>query len=140
MVIDSSALIAILLGEPEATDFAKAIASASKRLVCAFSLLEAGIVIEAKKGEAGGMELDILIHRTGMEIIAMNGEQVELARKAWREYGRGRHPADLNIGDCCAYALAKYAGERLLFKGDDFAKSDIRSVFKENGHLQDPAG
>jgi ribonuclease VapC len=128
MIIDTSALIAILLNETEAEPFAKAIAADPKRIVSSFNLLEAAIVIEAKKGEAGGIELDLLVHRARIEIVAMNTEQVELARAAWRHYGKGNHPAGLNIGDCCAYALAKYSGEPLLFKGGDFELTDITSA------------
>jgi ribonuclease VapC len=128
MIIDTSALIAILLNEAEAEAFAKAIALDPKRLVSSFNLLEAAIVIEARKGEAGGIELDLLMHRARIEIVAMSTEQVELARAAWRYYGKGNHQAGLNIGDCCAYALAKYSGEPLLFKGGDFALTDITSA------------
>jgi ribonuclease VapC len=128
MVIDTSALIAILLNEAETEAFAKAIAADPKRLISAFNLLEAAIVIEAKKGEAGGIELDLLLHRARIETVAISAEQVELARTAWRVYGKGNHPAGLNIGDCCAYALAKYSGEPLLFKDGDFALTDIPSA------------
>jgi len=128
MVIDTSALISILLGDLEAEAFARAVADDSKRMISAFSVLEAGIVIEAKKGEAGGRELDLLLHRSKIEIVGLNAEQLEIARFAWRNYGKGRHPAALNIGECCSYALAKYSGEPLLFKSNDFIKTDIRSV------------
>ena len=128
MVIDTSALIAILFGEPEALSFARAIADESRKLISAFNALETGIVVEARKGEAGGRELDLLMHRAQIEIVAMNADQTELARAAWRKYGKGNHPAGLNIGDCCAYALAKHSGEPLLFKGDDFSKTDIRAA------------
>jgi ribonuclease VapC len=128
MIIDSSALIAVLLNEAEAETFAKAMAADPKRLISSFNLLEAAIVIEAKKGEAGGIELDLLVHRARIEAVAMSAEQVELARAAWRQFGKGNHPAGLNIGDCCAYALAKYSGEPLLFKGEDFALTDIPSA------------
>jgi len=128
MVIDTSALIAILLLEPEATAFAAAIGEAPKRLISVLSALETGIVIEAKKGEPGGREFDLLLHRARIEIVSMNAEQFEIARIAWRNYGKGNHPAGLNIGDCCSYALAKYAGEPLLFKGDDFSKTDIQTI------------
>ena len=128
MIIDTSALIAILLNEAEAEAFAKAMAADPKRLISCFNLLEAAIVIEAKKGEAGGIELDLLVHRARIEAVAMSAEQVEMARAAWRQFGKGNHPAGLNIGDCCAYALAKYSGEPLLFKGGDFALTDIPSV------------
>ena len=128
MVIDSSALIAILFSEPEALAFARSIADASRRLLGAFNALETGIVVEARKGEVGGRELDLLIHRAQIQIVAMNADQAELARAAWRKYGRGNHPAGLNIGDCCAYALAKYSGESLLFKGGDFSQTDIQAA------------
>jgi ribonuclease VapC len=128
MVIDTSAIIAILLGEPEAKAFSFSITADSKRLMSAFSVLEAGIVIEVKKGEAGGRELDLLLHRTQIEIIPMDADQTELARTAWRKYGKGRHPAGLNIGDCYAYALSKTSGEPLLFKGDGFINTDVNMV------------
>ncbi len=128
MVIDTSALIAILFGEPEALSFIRAVADESRKLISAFNALETGIVVEARKGEAGGRELDLLLHRAQIEIVAMNADQAELARTAWRKYGKGNHPAGLNIGDCCAYALAKYSGEPLLFKGNDFRQTDIRSA------------
>ncbi|MHC1729089.1 MAG: type II toxin-antitoxin system VapC family toxin [Syntrophobacteraceae bacterium] len=125
MIIDTSALVAILLGEPEAESFALAIADDPRRLISAFTALETGIVIEAKKGESGGREFDLLLHQARIEIVPLTAEQFEIARVASRKYGRGRHPAGLNIGDCCSYALAKYAGEPLLFKGNDFSQTDI---------------
>ncbi len=128
MVIDTSALIAILLGEPDAEAFAVAIANDPRRLISSFSALEVSIVIESKKGEAGGRELDLLMHRSQIQIVSMDSEQAELARIAWRNYGKGRHPAGLNIGDCCSYALSKFSGESLLFKGDDFSKTDLNLV------------
>jgi len=128
VVIDSSALIAILLGEPEAEALARAIVRDPVRLISTFSALETGIVIEVRKGEAGGREFDLLLHRARIEIVPMNVEQYEIAREAWRIYGKGRHPAGLNIGDCCSYALAKYSGEPLLFKGEDFSKTDVLAV------------
>jgi len=128
MVIDTSALMCILLGESEAEEFSRAIAADWKRLLSTFSALESSIVIEAKKGVEGGRELDLLLCRTGIEIVPFEGKQFELARQAWKSYGKGRHPAGLNIGDCCAYALSKLAGEPLLFKGGDFSKTDVLSV------------
>lgn len=128
MVIDTSALIAILLGEPEANAIATAIARDYNRMLSVFSFLETGIVIEARKGEPGRRQLDLLLNYIQAEMVSMNPEQAEVARKAWREYGKGRHPAGLNIGDCCAYSLAKVSGEPLLFKGDDFCKTDISFV------------
>jgi ribonuclease VapC len=128
MVIDTSALVAILLGEPEAEQFAFAIARDPKRLISAFTALETGIVIEAKKGELGGRELDLLLHEARIAIVPMTAEHYEIARSAWREYGKGQHSAGLNIGDCCSYALAKSAGEPLLFKGNDFSRTDIKAA------------
>ena len=128
MVIDTSALIAILFGEPEALSFSRAVADESRKLISAFNALETGIVVEARKGEAGGRELDLLLHRAQIQIVAMTADQAELARTAWRKYGKGNHPAGLNIGDCCAYALAKFSGEPLLFKGNDFNQTDIRAA------------
>jgi ribonuclease VapC len=132
MVIDTSALIAILLEESEAETFARAIAADPRRLISVFNWLEAAIVIEAKKGEAGGRELDLLLHRAQIETIAMNPDQAEIARRAWGIYGKGNHPAGLNIGDCCAFALAKYSGEPLLFKGQDFSQTDIPTVLNRD--------
>lgn len=128
MVVDTSAVLAIVLAEADAAVYARALADAGKRLMSAFSALEAGIVVEARKGEAGGRELDLLLHRARIEIVALTPGQADLARSAWRRFGRGRHPAGLNIGDCCSYALAVYAGEPLLYKGDDFAKTDVASA------------
>ena len=125
MVIDTSALVAILLEEPEAVAFAEMIESASPRLLSAATLLEASMVVEARKGEAGGRELDLFIYRAGIEVIAVDQNQVEIGRTAWRRFGKGHHPASLNLGDCFAYALAKATGAPLLFKGDDFAKTDL---------------
>lgn len=128
MVIDSSALIAILLGEPEASVLAEAISKDSTRLLSALSALETAVVIENRKGPVGGKEFDLLVRQTGIEIVAMNTEQIHLARQAYAEFGKGRHPAGLNLGDCCSYALARYTKEPLLFKGNDFSKTDILIV------------
>ena len=129
MVLDTSALMAILLGEPEAKALSQAIARDPKRLVSAFSALETAIVIETKRGESGSRELDLLINKAKIEIVPLNAEQSELARKAWRLYGKGHHPAGLNIGDCYSYSLSKYSGEPLLFKGDDFPRTDVTPAF-----------
>jgi ribonuclease VapC len=125
MVIDTSAILAVLFGEPEADRVARAIASDPRRLASAFTVLEAAIVLEARKGESGGRELDLLLHRIEVESVPLTSSHVEVARDAWRRFGRGKRPANLNIGDCCAYALACISGEPLLFKGDDFARTDV---------------
>lgn len=128
MVIDSSALLSILLGEDDASRIAAAILAEPKRLISAVTLLETSIVIEARKGPAGGRELDMLLHSARIEVASMTLQQVDIAREAYRRYGKGRHPAKLNMGDCCSYALARHSGERLLFKGEDFSQSDIPVV------------
>jgi ribonuclease VapC len=125
MVIDTSAIVAILFGEPEARRFAHAIDQDSLRLMSAVSVLEATMVVESELGEAGGRELDLLLHRAGIEVVGFLPEQLDAARHAFRAYGKGRHPAGLNFGDCFSYALAKSAGQSLLFKGNDFARTDV---------------
>jgi ribonuclease VapC len=128
MVIDSSALLAILLGEPEAERFARLIAADPRRLVSAVSALETAIVIRARKGPAGVRELDLLLHAAGAAIVSLDSEQVLTARAAYEKYGKGLHPAALNLGDCCSYALASSSGQPLLFKGDDFPQTDVQAV------------
>lgn len=125
MVIDSSALLAILLREPDAERFARAIAGDPRRLVSAVSALEAAIVIHSRKGPAGVRELDLLVHAAGLTIVSLDADQVQLARAAYERYGKGHHPAALNLGDCCSYALACSSGQPLLFKGDDFPRTDV---------------
>jgi len=125
MVIDTSALLAIFLAEPERKPFLEQITQAEKRLISAVSAFETGIVLEARRGEAAGREFDLFLGRANLEVVPVDAEQVEIARAAWRRYGKGRHPAALNFGDCFAYALAKTSGEPLLAKGLDFARTDI---------------
>jgi len=128
MVLDTSALLALLLDEPEAEDFRAAVEEDTTRLVSAATLLETALVIEARKGEPGGRELDTLIHKADVVVVPVDAEHVFEARRAYRRFGKGRHAAGLNFGDVFAYALARTAGEALLFKGDDFAKTDIGRV------------
>jgi ribonuclease VapC len=125
MVIDTSALLAIFLAEPERNSFLELILQTETRLLSAANALETGIVLEAQRGEAAGREFDLFVVRAGLQIAPVDAEQVEFARIAWRKYGKGRHPAALNFGDCFAYALAKSAGEALLAKGTDFSRTDI---------------
>lgn len=124
MVIETSALLAILLAESEAKAFVAAIENDSTRLLSAVSLLEAAIVLETRKGPAGGRELDLFIHRARIDVVPFDNVQAEIARAAYRRYGKSRHPAQLNFGDCCSYALSAGSGEPLLFKGQDFARTD----------------
>jgi ribonuclease VapC len=125
MVIDTSALLAIFLGAPERKRLLDVLLQAETRMISAATVLEAGIVLEARRGESAGREFDLLLVRANLQIVAVDSEQTEIARSAWRKYGKGRHPAGLNFGDCFAYALAKFAGEPLLAKGTDFAATDI---------------
>lgn len=128
MVIDTSALIAILTDEPERAGYNRLIETSAVRLVSAATVLEAALVIESRKGEYGGRELDLFLHRARFEIVPVDEDQVELARAAWRTYGKGRHPAGLNYGDCFSYALARQRGEALLYKGEDFGRTDSKAV------------
>ena len=128
MIVDTSALVAILLDEPDAEKLSAAIAANTPRIISAVSVLEASIVIESKKGEAGLALLDELLNLAQFEIVAFDDAQQQLARVAYRRYGKGRHPAGLNFGDCCAYALAKVRNEALLFKGNDFNLTDITAA------------
>jgi ribonuclease VapC len=128
MVIDTSALVAVLLQQPEAIAVAHAIERGSPRLLSAASLLETSIVIESRKGEPAGRDLDLLLYRSSIEIVGVDQDQAEVAREAWRRFGKGHHSAALNFGDCFAYALARTRGLPLLFVGADFAATDIAGV------------
>jgi ribonuclease VapC len=128
MVLDTSALLALLLDEPEAEDFRAAVEEDTTRLVSAATLLETALVIETRKGEPGGRELDALVRIAEMVVVPVDAEHVSEARRAYRRFGKGRHAAGLNFGDVFSYALARTAGEPLLFKGDDFARTDIARV------------
>jgi ribonuclease VapC len=125
MVVDTSALLAIFLAEPERKSFLESILQAETRMISAATVLEAGIVLEARRGESAGLEFDLFVVRANLQIVPVDSEQAEIARSAWRKYGKGRHPAALNFGDCFAYALAKALGEPLLAKGTDFAATDV---------------
>jgi ribonuclease VapC len=125
MVIDSSAIVAILLDEPESESFIAQIVASDKRLISAVSVTEAGIVLESRRGDIGSREFDLFLHDANLEIVPVDAEQSEAARTAWRKFGKGRHPAGLNLGDCFAYALARVTGEPLLAKGGDFSQTDI---------------
>lgn len=128
MVIDTSAVVAILCDEPDASRLEAAIELDPVRLMSAGTLLETSIVIEARFGEAGGRELDRLLDKAQVEIVAFDQEQAELARDAYRRYGKGRHRAALNYGDCFSYALSTARREPLLFKGHDFGMTDLDSA------------
>jgi ribonuclease VapC len=125
MVIDTSAIVATLLDEPDRAAFDRLIEDDPTRLVSAITRVEATFVIESRKGEPGRERLDRFFRLTGAEVVAATPEQVGIACMAFRRFGKGRHPAGLNLGDVFAYALAKATSEPLLFKGDDFARTDI---------------
>jgi ribonuclease VapC len=125
MIIDPSALIAILEQEPEAERISRALLSTPDRIISAASLVEVGIVMQVRRGNDGARDLDLLLAKLRVEVAPFTARQAEIARKAFRRYGRGRHDAELNFGDCFAYALAKDASAPLLFKGDDFRQTDV---------------
>jgi len=125
MVLDTSALLAILQDEPERRAFNEAIAAADQRALSVASFVEASIVIEARYGAEGVRDLDLFIERAGIELVPVSVEHGHGARRAYARFGKGRHPAGLNFGDCFPYALANERGEPLLFKGEDFSLTDI---------------
>jgi ribonuclease VapC len=128
MVIDTSALVAIKFDEPEAAQFRISVSRATIRIVSAASVLEASIVVEGRRGHQAGKDLDQMLVEGDIQIVPVTIEQVEAARSAFRQYGRGRHKAGLNFGDCFSYALAKVSGESLLYKGNDFALTDLAAT------------
>lgn len=128
MVIDTSAMVAMLGDEPDAERFEAAIEDDTVLLMSTASYVETATVIERRFGEPGGRELDLWLHRATVDLVAVHPDQAEVARAAYRKYGKGIHPAGLNYGDCFAYALAKVSGEPLLYKGEDFGRTDIPTV------------
>ena len=128
MIIDTSALVAILYGEPEAERFTQHIHAANTCRISVANHVELSIVVERQMGPEGLRQADVFIRRAGITIEPVTLEQGDLARQAFLDFGKGRHRAALNFGDCFAYALAKATGEPLLFKGYDFALTDVNSV------------
>jgi ribonuclease VapC len=129
VIVDTSALMAILRLEPEARRLLDALKAADRRAISAATLVEAGIVAEARVGEQGGRDLDAVLARLKIEVLSLTESHAVYARRAYRRYGKARgHPTRLNFGDCFAYALAKASGEPLLFKGDDFSQTDIEAA------------
>ena len=125
MVIDTSALVAILQDEPERRVFNGAIEAAESRSISTASFVEASIIIESRYGPDGTRALDLFVGKSEISLVSVDTDQAHLARNAFRQYGKGRHPAGLNSGDCFSYALAKALDEPLLFKGNDFTQTDI---------------
>lgn len=129
LVVDTSALAAVVFGEPDAERFLAAmVAAAGDLAMSAATAVEAAIVVEAKQGAQASLDLELLIERLHIEVIPVDAAQASSAVAAWRRFGKGRHPAQLNFGDCFAYAAARSAGGPLLFKGEDFAQTDIRAT------------
>jgi ribonuclease VapC len=125
VIIDTSALVGILDQEPDAERLAHAIAKAPERMMSAANVAETAIVMQVRRGDQAARDLDLLLAKFGIEPVPVSTRQAGLARLAFRRFGRGRHPARLNFGDCFAYALAKDSSASLLFKGNDFSQTDI---------------
>ena len=128
MIIDSSAICAILLRETDGPYFEEALFRVDGLRMSAFNVLESAVVLESRLGPAGSDEFDAFLQRESIEIAPVTAEQVTAARRAWRTFGKGNHPAALNLGDCLAYALAEMTQEPLLYKGEDFTHTDISSA------------
>jgi ribonuclease VapC len=128
MILDTSAMVAVLYREPEAADFARLIHDAETCRMSVASYVELAMVIEGQLGPEGMRQAEAFLRRAGVTIEPVTLDHGELARQAFLDFGKGRHKAGLNYGDCFSYALAKAAGEPLLFKGDDFAQTDIKAA------------
>lgn len=129
LAVDTSALMAVLLGEPDATIYASVLSEhAGDISISAATLVESTIVALAKQGEPARHDLETLLRVLDVETVAVDAGQAQLAARAWQRFGKGRHPASLNFGDCFSYAVAKGNGAALLFKGDDFTQTDIASA------------
>jgi ribonuclease VapC len=128
MIVDTSAIIAILFNEDDAEIYAQAIARADSARISAATFVETAIVVEAQTRSNGGRQLDAFIRRAGIAIEPVTEEQAHIARQAFLDFGKGRHYAGLNYGDCFSYALSKATREPLLFKGKDFAKTDLTAA------------
>jgi len=134
MIIDTSAIVAILRAEPEAREFAEAIERGRNRRVSAVNFVEAAAVIDGSRDPIASRRLDELLREAHINIEPVTETQARLAREAYRDFGKGSgHPASLNLGDCFAYALAKELGEPILFKGNDFTRTDVSVVTTQRG-------
>ncbi|TAN23045.1 MAG: type II toxin-antitoxin system VapC family toxin [Acidobacteria bacterium] len=125
MIIDASALVAIVLSEPEADRFTTAVSAATVRLMAAVNWLETLVVVDSRKSASGVTKAQGLRAELGIQILPADEGQIRAAHEAWRRYGKGRHRARLNLGDCCAYAASVTLNEPLLFKGNDFSLTDV---------------
>ena len=125
MVVDTSALMAVLLAEPEAEAFLQAFQASQVKLISTATLVEAKIVVARALGEPGLQHLDLLLQKAEIDPVPLHQEHVHWALRGWRQFGKGRHRAALNLVDCFSYALAMATAEPLLFKGDDFGLTDV---------------
>jgi len=125
MVVDSSALLAVLFGEEDSASFIEALATGERKYISSLNFFEAAVVVEARKGENGAKAFSSLTANAELEVLPFDAGQAEIALAAWRRFGKGRHPAGLNLGDCAGYALAVTLNELLLFKGEDFSQTDV---------------
>lgn len=125
VVVDSSALVALVLEEDDAPRILGALLATDMRQISAFSFLETSLVVMSRKGPAGHAIFEALVERFRLDVVAMDREHAQVARQGWVRFGKGRHPAGLNIGDCCSYALAYLSGFPLLCKGEDFQRTDL---------------
>ena len=131
MIIETSVLVAIIKNEPEAFSFAKAMEKESVLYLCSASYFEAGIVIDSLHNPVASARLDEIVQHPKFVIEPFDGEQARIAREAYRNYGKGSgHKANLNFGDCFSYALARVKREPILYKGDDFGHTDLRSALE----------
>jgi ribonuclease VapC len=125
MVVDTSALVAILQNEPERRKFNEAIEAAETRSMSTASFLETSMILESRFGADGVRDLDLFLGKAQISLVAVDEDHAHVAREGFRKYGKGRHPAGLNYGDCFSYALARSRDEPLLFKGNDFSQTDV---------------
>ncbi len=138
MVIDTSALLAILQNEPERRPFNEGIESAQSRLISAATYLECSMILESRYGAEGVRDLDHFIARAQITLVPVDAEQARIARDAFRKYGKGRHRAGLNFGDCCSYALSRAVDQPLLFKGEDFPYTDVEAHAPTRSSVHEP--
>jgi len=125
MVLDTSAVLAILQNEPERRKFNEAIEAAEARLLSTASFVESSMILESRYGADGVRDLDLFVAKAKISLAPVDEDQAHLAREAFRKFGKGRHPAGLNFGDCFSYALARSLEDTLLFKGNDFSRTDV---------------
>jgi ribonuclease VapC len=128
VIIDTSAIVAVLFNEPDAALYANAIAATAVRRISAASYVEAAVVVDSQSSASGARQFDAFMRRAGIVIEPVTEEQALLARQAYADFGKGRHKAGLNFGDCFSYALARAFGEPLLFKGKDFSRTDVQAA------------